>query len=320
MDNVLFKRVSKKLRSGLSEEGMTGFDMHFHTRYSWDGMSLIPNVMKKAHKKGIGVAITDHNKIRGATACQNNRYKVPIIPGVEITCKEGTHMLMYFYSHNELREFFTKHIMPGMKTNPFAAPVTVQELLELSKDYNCINSAAHPFAPGVTGIKHLEVTTKMKKQLNQVEVINGYNTHLMNINAMIWANEINKHPTGGSDGHTTSELGGVLTFVNGTTPEEVLTAVKKNQSRVVGKEENLLKKLILAIEKEGLFIKRSKMHHKAKLLLKTQFGNEYNYIKEKVKNKRSHKIRHFRKRHVQPHAPNHNMEDLMFHNKRAEEK
>ena len=316
MNEVLFKRAGKKLRGALSQEGMTGFDMHFHTRYSMDGLSRIPNAMKRANKKGIGVAITDHNEIKGATACQRNRYKVPIIPGIEVTCKEGTHMLVYFYSHDELREFYTKYLLPGKRKDPFRAPITVKELLEISKDYNCINSAAHPFSPGVLGLHQLNPDKRMIRNLDNIEVLNGYNTRLMNVRARTWAEELNKNPTGGSDGHSTSELGKVLTFVNGTTVEELLDAVKKGKARIIGKETKLLKRLVLAVDKEGLFIKRSKQQQKAKVLLKSQFGGEYKHIREAIKNRKSRKMKHFRERHIKP--PKRKGVQKMFKSRRTE--
>ncbi|MBU0461920.1 MAG: PHP domain-containing protein [Nanoarchaeota archaeon] len=298
MEQVLFKRLSKKTRDYFSDDDLNGFDMHFHTRYSMDGLSRIPNVIKKAAKRGIGVAITDHNQIRGSIACQHNRRNVPIIPGIEVTCKEGTHVLLYFYTHDELREFYTKNLLPTMKKNPFRAPITVSELLELSKDYNCVNSMAHPFAPGILNIKHVQITRPLIKNINNVEVLNGYNTHSRNIKAMMWADALNKFPTGGSDGHTTSELGKTLTFIKGATPEEVLNAIRKGRTKVLGKEENLLKKLILAVDKEGLFIKRSRRNKQTLLLLKGQFGGEFRYIRQSIRNRRSRKIYQFKKGHL----------------------
>ena len=43
----------------------TVVDLHFHTHYS-DGNNSIEEIAKQAGKLGIGVAITDHNEIKGA--------------------------------------------------------------------------------------------------------------------------------------------------------------------------------------------------------------------------------------------------------------
>ena len=54
---------------------------------------------------GIGIAITDHNEIKGAVAI--DEYKdLLTIPGIEITSAEGSHLLVYFYNINELKIFF----------------------------------------------------------------------------------------------------------------------------------------------------------------------------------------------------------------------
>lgn len=298
MDKILFKRASKKVRGDLSQKGFTGFDMHFHTKYSMDGLSLIPNVLKTAAKKGIGVAITDHNQIKGVTACIRNRKKVPIIPGIEVTCKKGTHILLYFYTHDEIRQFYTKEIMPRLKPNPFVTTLSVPELIAISKDYNCINSAAHPFAPGALGLGHMQPSKGLLQQINNIEVVNGYCTRQMNKKSLDWAYEYDRGHTAGSDGHSTSELGKTLIFVEGSNTEDVLSAIKKGNTRIVGKEENLMKKLILTVDKSGAYIKRSRKNHQAKLLLKTHFGNEFRYIKDKIKNRRSRKMKHFRARHL----------------------
>jgi hypothetical protein len=46
----------------------------------------------------IGVAITDHNEIRGAVEMDRIR-DVLSIPGIEVTSGEGSHLLVYFYRH-----------------------------------------------------------------------------------------------------------------------------------------------------------------------------------------------------------------------------
>jgi len=46
----------------------TVVDLHFHSTYS-DGLNGIDKIAARARKLGIGIAITDHNEIRGATTC-----------------------------------------------------------------------------------------------------------------------------------------------------------------------------------------------------------------------------------------------------------
>ena len=45
--------------------GKMFIDTHIHTKYS-DGTGSIQDILKNAKKRGIGLAITDHNVVKGA--------------------------------------------------------------------------------------------------------------------------------------------------------------------------------------------------------------------------------------------------------------
>ena len=94
-------------------EQYTVVDMHFHTRYS-DGVNTPREVARKLRKLGIGIAVTDHNTIAGAL--EMARYKdVLSIPGIEITAREGAHILLYFYEAAALQHFYKTEIMPFLE-------------------------------------------------------------------------------------------------------------------------------------------------------------------------------------------------------------
>ena len=63
-------------------------DMHFHSRYS-DGANMIKSIVGRAKKLGIGIAVTDHNDIRGAVRLDNYKDDLLTIPGIEVTSQEG---------------------------------------------------------------------------------------------------------------------------------------------------------------------------------------------------------------------------------------
>ena len=52
----------------------TVVDMHVHTHYT-DGLSSVEEIAHRVRELGIGIAITDHNDIRGAVEIQ--RYPYP---------------------------------------------------------------------------------------------------------------------------------------------------------------------------------------------------------------------------------------------------
>ena len=65
-------------------------DLHFHSQYS-DGYNTAEEIAARARELRIGVAVTDHNEIKGSI--EIDQYKdILSIPGIELTSKEGTHI------------------------------------------------------------------------------------------------------------------------------------------------------------------------------------------------------------------------------------
>jgi len=87
-------------------------DMHFHTHYS-DGFSAVEEIANRVCELGIGIAITDHNDIRGAVEIHKDT-SILSIPGIELTSKEGPHLLIYFYDIESLERFYENHDDPAL--------------------------------------------------------------------------------------------------------------------------------------------------------------------------------------------------------------
>ncbi len=69
-------------------------ELHCHTSVSLDSPAKIENIIAVAKERGVDVvAITDHNKTYKGPLLIDG---VQIIPGSEITTKEGEHLLAYF--------------------------------------------------------------------------------------------------------------------------------------------------------------------------------------------------------------------------------
>jgi predicted metal-dependent phosphoesterase TrpH len=90
----------------------TVVDLHFHSHYS-DGFNTVEAIARKVHDLGIGIAVTDHNEIRGAVEIDGYR-DIFSIPGIEMTSREGTHVLIYFYQIGALETFYRDHVIPYM--------------------------------------------------------------------------------------------------------------------------------------------------------------------------------------------------------------
>jgi len=237
MTKVFFENPDyRKLR----KERYTCVDMHCHTRYS-DGLAKIKSIYKKCRKKGFGVAITDHNEIKGALKLAK-RKDILVIPGIETTSGEGIHTLFYFYSAKELEEFHKKVIKPNISENPYSdLNIGVAEIIERAKKFNCKICSAHPFAIGHTGFHkfaHKRKYQKILRLFDFVEAVNGSNLHKNNINSMKWGRSIGKPLTGGSDAHSLNFVGKVVTAVkNCKSRREFLDCIGKD-SIVVGSEVN----------------------------------------------------------------------------------
>jgi predicted metal-dependent phosphoesterase TrpH len=223
--------------SKLKADGYYYADMHFHTRYS-DGLTKVKNVYKRCKKLGIGVAITDHNEVKGALKIV--KYKdILAIPGIETTTSEGIHTLFYFYNAKELAEFHGKVIEKNRSIeNPLSdLKLSLPELFEQSRKFNCRVSTAHPFGPWNTGIHKFSNKRKYKKTIRKidfVEAINSSTRHESNKKAIEWGKKIGKQFTGGSDGHASMFLGKTITA---TKERDFLESLKKN-SLVIGTEVN----------------------------------------------------------------------------------
>lgn len=245
----------------LLRKGCTLFDMHFHTKYS-DGITKPESIIKKAKKLRINLAITDHNVIEGAVRTYKIRDNVKIIPGIELTTMEGMHLLLYFYDINELVQYYHKHVIENKGKDPLSfLNSNAESLVDAARQYNCIISAAHPYAIGWTGLcKHFgedNLAEKILAKIDALEIINGSNTKKANRKAQDFIQKTDKGITAGTDGHTIGELGRVLTYTK--TPNQninnFLDSIKQKTNFVIGKELNIARKAACHSVKIGRPIK-----------------------------------------------------------------
>ena len=225
----------------------TVFDLHFHTRYS-DGRNSVEAIAKKARELGIGVAITDHNEIRGALEIE--KYKgVLNIPGVEITSSEGTHILVYFYETESLRKFYRKYIKPFTGNDPMrSTKLPMEEIIDSARMFKCVTIFPHPYSAAYTGIYNLNFSAdridRLLADIDGVEVINAENIHRWNLQCALLGFNLGKAITGGSDGHSLYHMGKVVTYAAcPKSGEAFLNAVKNRRAGIIGKEINLIRKV-----------------------------------------------------------------------------
>ncbi|MBD3312860.1 PHP domain-containing protein [Candidatus Woesearchaeota archaeon] len=273
----------------IKEEGFFLADMHFHSKYS-DTYTRPRSIVKRAAKLGIGVAITDHNHIGGyVEAAKEKNSNVPLIPGIEISTKQGPHLLAYFYTFKDMEQFYEKHLKDKKGKNPYMATrMKAEEVVELCKDYNGIVSAAHPKAMTLWDVQRKiaagKIDDSIMKGLDCAEVLCGLILRKMNLRALSWAEEKTLGITGGSDGHTLIKLGSVVTYAKADNVGSFLDSLRKKKSYVSGIETRMLPRALSyskAITKHSRYVGPSVMIH-YKLGLRDGFNN----IKDKLSSRR----------------------------------
>jgi predicted metal-dependent phosphoesterase TrpH len=225
----------------------TVVDMHFHSHHS-DGHDAIHAIAAQARDLNLGLAITDHNEIRGAL--ELNQYRDLLsIPGIELTSAEGSHLLIYFYSTRDLENFYLRTVLPAMGADVMSSTALEMEtLIEAAQRYPALVILAHPFSAAYTGVHNSyfsdERLQAIYEMVDGVEVINAENMNKWNLKSTVLGFNLGKGITGGSDGHRLAQMGKSVTFAAcAPTRTDFLDAVKSGLAKVVGKEIHLLRKV-----------------------------------------------------------------------------
>jgi predicted metal-dependent phosphoesterase TrpH len=225
----------------------TVVDPHFHSHYS-DGYNSIETIAQKARELGIGIAITDHNEVRGAVEIAQHR-DILSIPGIEMTSAEGTHILIYFYHLDHLETFYNDHVLPNLGNDIMSSTVLeMEEIIKRARKFKNIIIFPHPYCGVYTGIQNSYFSDDRRERLfsmvDGVEVINAENMKISNLRSAVLGFNLDKGITGGSDGHRTAQMGRVVTYAKCRHNRKAfLDAIKKKKTMVVGKEIDLIRKV-----------------------------------------------------------------------------
>jgi extradiol dioxygenase family protein len=140
LDRVRFERP---VIEELASFGFHAVDMHFHTNHS-DSRTTVRSAVVMARKMGIGLAITDHNAISGVFEARRIAGAEPwIVPGMEVSTADGPHVLLFFYTADELKEFYQRDLEKKKGASPFqATSLSTFDLLDITEGYNCVRAAA----------------------------------------------------------------------------------------------------------------------------------------------------------------------------------
>lgn len=225
----------------------TVVDMHFHTLHS-DGQNNAREIAEKCRRLGIGVAVTDHNQITGALEISKDN-RILSIPGIEITSLEGTHVLVYFYQTKSLKAFYAEVVKPHMGSNVMSSiSLPMEQIIKKARRFKSVIIFPHPYCAAYTGICNFHFPEERLQQLwhlvDGIEVINSENLKKWNLKCAVLGFNLGKAITGGSDGHKLYQLGKVVTYADCKNSRRAfLDAIRKKQTKVVGKEIAILRKM-----------------------------------------------------------------------------
>lgn len=189
------------------------FDFHIHSKYSHDSLLQPKKIVRMSKKKGLsGVAVTDHNTIRGGIETfRLSNFGLMVIVGAEIKTELGDIIGLFLneeiISHNAL------------------------EVIDEIRDQGGIVVLPHPFRKGKNVAHEL---------LNKIDVIEGFNArseHIANLRAQEYAKVKNLPAIAGSDAHISWEIGrgkSILPYVSAV--KDVRNAILTGKLEITGKE------------------------------------------------------------------------------------
>jgi len=225
----------------------TVVDMHFHSRHS-DGLNRISSIVRRARKLGIGIAITDHNAIEGAVRLDTYA-DILTIPGIELTSREGAHLLVYFYNIDTLVQFYESDVRPFLGKGAMASlSLDMHGIIRRARQYKSLILFPHPHSAVYTGICNPMISRDHQERLlgmvDGVEVINAGNLEKWNLQCAVLGFNLGKCMTGGSDGHNLFQMGKAVTYADcPPNRKDFLDSVKKQDNWVIGKETAFLQKV-----------------------------------------------------------------------------
>ena len=206
----------------MQQPGELFIDLHTHSKYS-DGLAGIEKLESMCLQRGIGMALTDHNEIRGSIRLVENG-RIPTLPAVEVGTREGLEFLIYFERPEQLERFFVDDVEPYLwRRFMVRSSIPTLKCLMAAKEKGGYVSLAHPFAYGRKSLCRCKSPIgsrdhMLEKTLNLIdayEIYNGGIDDRSNRRVETLAGQIDKRITVGSDAHWVSRVGTAGVAVRG---------------------------------------------------------------------------------------------------------
>jgi predicted metal-dependent phosphoesterase TrpH len=192
-------------------------DLHVHTNFSRDGESSVEDILKRAEAVGLdAIAITDHDTVEGAKKALTCKTDVLVIPGVEITTKQG-------------------HLLVLGVTEMIPTGLDVAETIAIARKLGAVLILPHPYHVWRHG-----VARKRRGGMLIVDAVEVFNSRYIvgsaNRKATRIARRLGKPCVGGSDAHNARYVGYGRTFVDAEpTVPAILQAIREGKVSSGGK-------------------------------------------------------------------------------------
>jgi predicted metal-dependent phosphoesterase TrpH len=214
-------------------------DLHVHSDHSPDSRLSVDRIVPSLGAAGLhGFALTDHNTVAGHRWIPEWRARfpqVPVIPGVEVSAREG-HVLLY-----------------GVSACP-PRGLPLAEVREWAEARNAVVALAHPFRwVHGAGRRVAESAT-----VHALETRNGRTAELGNSRSELVAATRHLAMVGGSDAHELSTLGRAYTeFPEAPeTVDELLEMIRRRRTSAGGRSLSARGRIRLAVSNAGKRIAR----------------------------------------------------------------
>jgi predicted metal-dependent phosphoesterase TrpH len=187
-------------------------DFHVHTCYSCDSSITLKQVVSCARKKGLdGVAITDHNTVKGALKLKTK--DIIVIPGIEVSTSDG-------------------HLLGLNVAKPITKKLGIEETIEIIHDYGGIAVAPHPFSfyksPPSRSVSNYDAVEVMNASSIPFSILTHFSRQ--------FAKDLDLPQMGGSDSHYAPEIGLAYTVVDSCSDvDEIVSAIKKGNVYASGR-------------------------------------------------------------------------------------
>ncbi len=194
------------------------FDLHIHSVYSGDSKCTPKEILRTAEKRGLdGIAILDHNSIKGYEVAKKIETDLIIVPGIEITTPVG-------------------HVIGFGLQEEVGRQSSIEDAIDTIRDHSGLAIAAHPYRFW-SGIGEKNV---LQNDWDGIEGLNGRGWGIRNRQARALAERLDLPITGGSDSHRLKTIGKAYTLTDKVDDwEDIIKRIKNGETRVEGENRTL---------------------------------------------------------------------------------